>query len=365
VAALCFYISGHGFGHASRQIEIINAVGAASPATPIVIRTSAPGWLFARTLRVSARVLPGECDTGVLQLDSLRPDIPGTIQRAADFHRTAGDRARAEAEMLRAHEVAFVIADAPPIACAAASAAGIPSVVVSNFTWDWIYENYVPEIRQAPDLLDTLRTAYALTGAGWRLPLYGGFETIGRRVDVPFVARHARHQRRAVRETCGLPPDARIALLSFGGYGLNSIDLSRLDCLDRYIVLTTHGGSPPRVPAGVTTLAEADLYDADLRYEDLVAAVDVVMTKPGYGIVSECIANDTALLYTSRGRFAEYDVMVAEMPRYLRCGFIDQRSLFAGRWAAALDDVLSAAPPPERPRTDGAPVIAQMILENI
>ena len=46
---------------------------------------------------------------------------------------------------------------------------------------------------------------------------------------------------------------------------------------------------------------EGDLYDRGFRYEDLVAAVDVVLTKPGYGIVSECVANDTALLYTSRG----------------------------------------------------------------
>ena len=35
--------------------------------------------------------------------------------------------------------------------------------------------------------------------------------------------------------------------------------------------------------------------------------------------VSDCIANGTALLYTSRGRFAEYDVLIREMPRYLRC----------------------------------------------
>ena len=38
---------------------------------------------------------------------------------------------------------------------------------------------------------------------------------------------------------------------------------------------------------------------------------DVVVTKPGYGIISECLANDTALLYTDRGHFIEYDVLVA------------------------------------------------------
>ena len=47
-------------------------------------------------------------------------------------------------------------------------------------------------------------------------------------------------------------------------------------------------------------------------------AADVVVTKPGYGIIAECLANDTALLYTVRGHFIEYDVLVAAMPRFLR-----------------------------------------------
>ena len=105
-------------------------------------------------------------------------------------------------------------------------------------------------------------------------------------------------------------------------------------------------------------VAEDTLYASGLRYEDLVAAVDVVMTKPGYGIVSECVANRTAMLYTSRGRFAEYDVMVSEMPRYLRCRHLEQADLFSGRWGEGLDAVYRAAAPPEQPSTNGAEVIA-------
>ena len=70
--AVFFYISGHGFGHASRQIEVINALGARRPDLAIVVRTSAPRWLFDRTARVPITLLPGECDTGVVQIDSLR-----------------------------------------------------------------------------------------------------------------------------------------------------------------------------------------------------------------------------------------------------------------------------------------------------
>ena len=77
------------------------------------------------------------------------------------------------------------------------------------------------------------------------------------------------------------------------------------------------------------------MYAAGCRYEDLVRAVDVVVTKPGYGIIAECLANDTALLYTSRGHFIEYDVLVAAMPHFLRARYIGHADLFAGDLAAA------------------------------
>ena len=107
------------------------------------------------------------------------------------------------------------------------------------------------------------------------------------------------------------------------------------------------------------------MYAAGIRYEDLVRAVDVVLTKPGYGIISECVANDTALLYTSRGDFIEYDVFVAEMPRVLRAGFIDHDDLFAGRWAPHLDALLAQPAPPERPAVDGAAVAAERLLSMV
>ena len=47
--------------------------------------------------------------------------------------------------------------------------------------------------------------------------------------------------------------------------------------------------------------------------------------------------------------------------KYLRCRFIDHDDLFAGRWRTALDRLLASLQPPERPPTNGAEVIAEMI----
>src|SRR5262249_43165415 len=144
-------------------------------------------------------------------------------------------------------------------------------------------------------------------------------------------------------------------------YGADGIDFSRLDTAHEWdIVLTGNADAPPPC-VGTRVVNEPALHAAGLRYEDLVAASDVVVTKPGYGIISECIANQTAIVYRSRGRFVESDVLVREMPRYLGCAYLDQDSLFAGRWRAALEAAVDAPAPLEQPATNGADVIAGMI----
>ena len=91
-------------------------------------------------------------------------------------------------------------------------------------------------------------------------------------------------------------------------------------------------GGAPQPARAWSSSTSGRFYDAGWRYEDLVAAVDVVATKPGYGIIAECAAHQTAILYTSRGHFVEYEVLVREMPRYVRSQFIPQEALFAGEW---------------------------------
>jgi hypothetical protein len=363
VPSVFFYISGHGFGHASRQIAVINALVPRLRDHEIVIRTSAARWLFEHGIRGACTYLAGDCDTGIVQIDSLRLDARETIARADEFTRRLPEHAAREARLLRERGARLVIADAPPLGCAAAVAAGVPSVVLSNFTWDWIYEEYADALSSAPALVPAIREAYGAAEEAWRLPLGGGFRTFDRIVDVPFAARHAEHDRATVRARLHLPADRPVVLSSFGGYGVSDFDAGLLDCLDEWAVVVTGREKPPAPPAGVHFLHEPAIYDAGLHYEDLVGAADAVATKPGYGIVAECLANDTAMLYTSRGRFAEYDVMVAEMPQFIRCEFVPQDDMLAGRWREPLARLMGRPEPPVHPRTDGAEVVAQMIVE--
>jgi L-arabinokinase len=115
---------------------------------------------------------------------------------------------------------------------------------------------------------------------------------------------------------------------------------------------------------GVHRVDEAAMYGQRIRYEDLVGAVDIVASKPGYGIISECAANGTALLYTDRGRFCEYEVLVREMPRYLEAAFIGQEDLLAGRWSDAVADLLGRPPRAAAP-AEGATTAADWLSDRL
>ena len=342
---VAFYISGHGFGHASRSVAVANAVASTGRA---VIRSAAPEWLLKRNISERVEVWPVETDTGVAQIDSLRLDATETIRRAEAFMATFDARVAEEVRFLRAHDAKAVVADIPPLGIAAARAAGLPAFALGNFTWDWIYDGYPG----GAAIAQRIGEIYSQTTLALRLPMWGGFETMPRVRDIPFVARRSswRTDESSIQNLrwwkFGIPPGARAVLVSFGGYGLTG---ARKPIVPGYHILW---------PGDID---ERAMYESRLSYQDLVRAVDVVVTKPGYGIISECIANDTAILYTSRGDFREYPVLVEAMPKYVRCAFIDHADLFSGHWAPHLDRLLAQPAPPERPAINGAAVAAEII----
>jgi L-arabinokinase len=371
--AIVFYISGHGFGHASRSIEVINAILAQRPETRIGVRTSAPRWLFDLTVKGKVSYSTLECDTGVVQSDALTLDEADSIRRASAFHSDLVTRAASETRALRELGAGLIVGDIPPLAFAVGASAGIASIGLGNFTWDWVYADY-PRVRLAPSLLPAIRGAYAKASMALRLPMCGGFESFSNVRDIPFIARHAKRTREEVCKALKIPSDKPIVLSSFGGIGLPSLEGDVLAKFRKYTVVTTAMASLSRArretplmerKGSLVTINEEAMYGVGLRYEDLVGAADAVVTKPGYGIVSECIANDSAILYTPRGHFPEYDILVEEIPKYLRSALIGHEDLLAGKWEPALDRLLAQPKHKKKPETNGAEVAADILLKAL
>ena len=366
-STVLFYISGHGFGHASREVEIIHALAAIRPDLRILIRSAVNPALLARTLLVPFELRSGPCDTGIIQRSSIEHDDAATIVEAVRFYGDYDAHITAEIQALSSDRISLVVGDIAPMAFEVAARLDVPGIAIANFTWDWIYETHPGLADAAPWLAPRLRESYAKATLALELPFAGGFDVFRRVERLPLVARRPTRTRADTRAHFDLATDRPTALLSFGGYGLPNLDFPALDCLRDWTVVTTDRIATPAetLPAQVHKIAEESFRESGFRYEDLVGAVDVVLTKPGYGITAECISTGTAMLYTSRGDFREYDVLTAALPRYVRSRFISNEDLLAGRWAASLSALMAQPAAAESMATDGADYAARALSARL
>jgi hypothetical protein len=363
---LAAYVSGHGWGHATRTAEVLRVVRERAPELPITVVTDAPAFLFERVIGPPLAIRTVRGDVGLCQKDALLIDEPATVVAWREFMATWEDRVATEARWLREAGPAVVLGDIPPLGFAAAQAAGIEAIALGNFSWDWIYAHLAARQPALADAAVWAREAYRSATLLLRLPFAGDLSAFPEIEDIPLVVRRPRIGKPEARRRLGL--DARPALLlAFGGIGFPGLSVEAFAAVcGRYQVLLA---GRPRVAAEkpgseVRSLDAAELDAQGLAFPDLVGAVEVVITKPGYGVVSDCIGAGTRLVYTERGDFPEYPIMVGEMPDYLPAAHVSNDALREGRIAAAVARVL-ATPFPAPPRTDGASVAAARILARL
>jgi hypothetical protein len=359
---LVCYISGHGFGHAVRDMEVLRALWQRQPDLRVLVRTTVPRWLMDTNLHGPFAHGVSRLDVGAVQADSLSVDVDATLRAYAEIDATKEALIAAEVAAIAPHRPVCILADIPALAFDIARRLGVPGIAMANFSWDWIYADYVRDVPAHAGLAESLRQSYGRATLLLRLPFHGDLSAFPRIRDVPLVARTARLDRQTVCRRLGLPPRDRLVLLSFGGIGVALRSSPAAPAGVTFVV--TQGADDRTPPPPPCRLVSNDtLRAAGVGHEDLVAACAAVMTKPGYGIVAECIANGTPMIYTSRGRFAEYACLVDGIEKHLPHAFISHGDLFAGRWQLALEAILDQPRRPPAVDTSGAAVAAGILLD--
>lgn len=346
-------VTGHGFGHAVRSAEVARELIARD--LRVVVRTDAPAWLFpSESTRLPSPGWP--LDVGVAQRDGLAMDVDETRRRWEAFAAGFDHRAGVEAQLLRAARVDLVLGDVPPLGFAAARRAGIRGLAMTNFGWDWIYDAW-------PDFagpVARIRQAYGQAEELLRLPLHSAdaFPAFGHIRDVPLVARTAAVPRDVTRRRLGLSSTACIVLLSFGGFDAAGIDLAGLGAWPEFLFLLTppadaaYSAPPPNV-----RLLSREQTD----YASLVGAADVVVTKPGYGIVADCLVNRVSVLYTDRGPFREYPVLARALETLGRARYAPSSDVRRGWLGPHLEALRAIDKPWVDVPANGAAVVADYL----
>ncbi|KAF9185470.1 hypothetical protein BGZ51_002643 [Haplosporangium sp. Z 767] len=154
----CYYVSGHGFGHATRVNQIItellkstttatttdstSTTSTTSTATSrhtIYIVSDAPQFIFQDVIALGAIYRNAKVDAGVVQPLAYSVDRQKTIEGVKSFLSRREEMIELEVSWLAQVGADCVLADAPFLPCAAASAYGIPACLITNFTFDEVY----------------------------------------------------------------------------------------------------------------------------------------------------------------------------------------------------------------------------------
>ena len=354
MVSLVYYISGHGFGHSVRSLEVMRRLGELSPEIQIHVKTSAPDWLF-RRIPISVDYHASLMDIGTVQTNSLEINVKATLQACRALQTKIPDIVDQELEFIQKEDIKLILGDIPPLCFEIARKASVPAVAITNFTWDWIYQGYVAEYPSFLPIIQNMETHYEKATLCLSLPFSSNLHVFSRKISIPLIARISQRDQREARKALNLPVGATVVLLSFGGFGLELAHELLRNLKDFFFVTT---GSIPKKENNLWVLPEAQSH-----YEDLVRASDAVVSKPGYGIVADIIAHRVPLLYTSRGPFAEYPLLVETLQHWATSEFIPAKDLTAGNLKPYLERLLAKDNHWPSVALNGAEVAAKEILK--
>ncbi|MFN2378434.1 MAG: hypothetical protein ABR538_18030 [Candidatus Binatia bacterium] len=333
-------------GHAVRAAAVLDRLARILPLELTVMaacdRRAWPGSLAAATRSWHCE----PCDVGVVQSDDVTVDLDATARRLEGWLRELPGIVQREARRLEG-SFDLVLGDVPSAAFAAAKTAQIPCVAVANFSWDWIYAELGFE-----EAAVAAAEGYAQADLLLEAAPSGPMAAFGRRREVGLIARAPAASRRLARAALRLQGDTRVALMAFQPSSAPALALPPEREGRIFLV-------PPGWP---DTTSRRDLVEvpAGAGFEDALAAADVVVGKPGYGLIGDVEASGSRFLYVPRPGFPENAVLVHHLSGRAATAALAAGRLARGEWE---DDLvaLEEARAPAAARADGAQRAAEEI----
>ncbi|RMH55138.1 MAG: hypothetical protein D6679_12235 [Candidatus Hydrogenedentota bacterium] len=353
------FVSPHGFGHAARACAILHFLRARLSALECHVLTTVPFWFFRESLPTTNlsyhRLVT---DVGLVQKDAFHEDIPRSLRRLDAFYPLKHWRIENAARLVKRFRPALLLCDISPLGIAVARRLQIPSVLVENFTWEWIYGHH-PALAKP---LASIRTHLAsLTRSATIRIRTEPFCGTGRgHFTTHPVWRPPRTSQRTVRNILRLRRTDRCVLVSLGGFP-SRYPLEKIASFarSRKIHFLLPGTAPRTIHDGFLVKLP---HHTPYYHPDLVNAADLVVGKVGYSTISEVIGMGKRFAFIPRETFPESPFLVRYLKGRVPSRKIALRSLHNGTWLKKIDALLQT-PPGEPSRENGAEIITARIAE--
>ncbi len=346
-------ISFHGYGHVAQTAEVLRHLASQVTDLQLCVVCAAPLEVLQRRIGLEFTHVPLAADIGMLMQDALRVDVAASTAAYEAYHGQWPAQLTAAEKIIAEFQPQLLLSNISYTFLAAAAALGVPAVALCSLNWRDIYARYCGRGDTAGIILRQMAEAYVSARLfiqpepAMPMAWLENTRTIGP------LARLGKAQRETLRQRLQLAPEEKILLLAMGGVPL-PLDLAAW----------------PRLP-GTTLLTEAALagglshvrrwQDSGLDFPDLLASVDLVITKSGYGTFTEAACNGIPVLHVTRPDWPEEAYLVSWLHQHVASASITARKLVKGDFVDVLQKVLQTAPRPV-PAASGGTEAAQLLL---
>jgi hypothetical protein len=349
-------LSSHGFGHLSQAAPVINQLRELIPGLRLTIRAAFPAEQIQKRIFNPDVLQPFADDFGMVMRDALTVNLGASLHAYQTFHASLPEKIELLSKELLEQKVDLVLADIPYLTLAAAQKVGIPSVALCSLNWADILEHALflttanqpentaaqqpisPELaRVGAEIIREIRDIYQKTNC-FLLPTPSmPIPTLTNTLAIGPVCTPGVKRREALTLNTQVAEDGWFVLVGMGGMPLDiKLDAWPTYMLGKplhYIVADkiAQDSSHPQVIAETQT---------GLSYSDLVASVDLILTKPGYGMFVEAAAAGVPVLYVERRAWPEAQALTNWLQTVAHCTEISTEVLHRGAFADEMRELL-------------------------
>lgn len=345
-------ISSHGLGHLSQSAPVLNALRRRLPQLQLTVASALPEVRLRQRIEGAFRIEARTLDVGFAMHDAFRIDMAASAGAYRALHADWPRRVDDTTAWLQTLQPTLLLCNAAYLPLVAAARRGIPAFGMSSLNWADLFEHLFGREAWAPPIHAQMLDAYRAATGFLKLTPGMDMPSLPRSTWVGPVAGLGRERRGELQARIGAAPRERVVLVAFGGLD------ARLPLQDwrfaeglRWLVPAAWQFGHPRVTA-IETLG--------WPFADLMASVDAVIGKPGYGTFAEAACHGTPVLYAPRPGWPEQEPLVRWLHAHGRALRVDGAMLRSGRLDAALA-ALWRLPAPPRVEPVGADEAAALL----
>ncbi len=339
------------------------AISKQDPTIRFEVFTSVPSWFFEDSLGQPFGYHSLVTDVGLAQATPLVEDLPETVRRLGELLPFDPSLLSKLASQIQRLGCRLVICDIAPMGIAVAREAGISSVLVENFTWDWIYQGYLQDAPGLDRYIHYLQEIFR--EADYHIQTEPAHRWGQPDLVTSPVGRKPRTPKNHIREALGISDQARAVMITMGGIPTQYDFLAQLAGQgDIFFIIPGVDGqsrasrrrSRSSDPSNLVVLP----HHSGFFHPDLVNASDAVVGKAGYSTLAEVYYAGVPFGYISRTMFRESHILAAYIAQHMHGLPMVEAQLYNGGWRSAVEKLL-ALPRLTRSDTPGADQVARFI----